>query len=129
MLMALFSPDDPVWEAGDMRPAEPIHVEGRLSAAGSAPVLFQRTDVRRVRDAVPALSGGREVEVSEEEHFIFSAEGEEGSDDPDVFPVQPERLLARHDAGSTGSVASGSADVRTMPRRLQGALPERVVQI
>ncbi len=83
------SPDDPVWEAGDMRPTEPIHVEGRLSAAGPHRFYFsgRMTGVsempcrRCLADVV--------VEVSEEEHFIFSAEGEDGSDDPDVFSFDP----------------------------------------
>ena len=28
-------PDDPVWKEGDPRPAEPVHVTGRLSPAGA----------------------------------------------------------------------------------------------
>ena len=54
------APDDPVWEAGDMRPGEPIQVEGRLSAAGDRTVLFQRQNRGAHRDALPSLSGGRQ---------------------------------------------------------------------
>src|SRR5258708_21127591 len=83
------SPDDPVWEAGDMRPTEPIHVEGRLSAAGPTRFYFsgRMTGVSEM-PCRRCLEDVR-VEVSEEEHFIFSAEGEAGSDDPDVFPFDP----------------------------------------
>ena len=83
------SPDDPVWEAGDMRPSEPIHVEGRLSAAGPHRFYFSgRMSGATEMPCRRCLEDVR-VEVSEEEHFIFSAEGEEGSDDPDVFPFNP----------------------------------------
>ena len=32
--------DDPVWEESDPRPAEPVHVKGRLSSAGSGRFYF-----------------------------------------------------------------------------------------
>ncbi len=84
------SPDDPVWEAGDMRPATPIHVEGRLSAAGPGRFYFngrlRATSEMPCRRCLEDVS----VEVSEEEHFIFSAEGDEETDDPDVFPFDPQ---------------------------------------
>jgi len=85
----MLSPDDPVWEAGDLRPAESIRVKGRLSAAGPTRFYFSgrlsgvsEMPCRRCLEDVT-------VDVEEEEHFIFSAEGEEGSDDPDVFPFDP----------------------------------------
>ncbi len=84
------SPDDPVWEAGDMRPATPIHVEGRLSAAG--PGRFYFSGRMRGTSEMPCrrcLEDVR-VDVAEDEHFIFSAAGEEETDDPDVFPFDPQ---------------------------------------
>jgi len=117
------SPDDPVWEAGDLRPSAPIHVEGRLSAAGPTRFYFSgrlsgvmEMPCRRCLEDVT-------VDVAGEEHFIFSAEGEEGSDDPDVFPFDP-RALARHEAGGEGSMATGGAGIRPMPRGLQGPLSD-----
>jgi uncharacterized protein len=84
------SPEDPVWEAGDMRPATPIHVEGRLSAAGPGRFYFSgRISAASEMPCRRCLEDVR-VDVSEEEHFIFSAEGEEETDDPDVFPFDPQ---------------------------------------
>ena len=74
-------PDDPVWEAGDMRPTEPIHVEGRLSAAGPTRFYFSGRMTGVIEMPCRRCLEDVKVEVSEEEHFIFSAEGEAGSDD------------------------------------------------
>jgi uncharacterized protein len=82
-------PDDPVWEEHDMRPSEPIEVEGRLSAAGPARFYFSgrihgvsNIPCRRCLEQV-------DVDVDEDEHFIFSAYNEEGADDPDVYTFDP----------------------------------------
>ncbi|MDP9179666.1 MAG: DUF177 domain-containing protein [Gemmatimonadota bacterium] len=84
------SPDDSVWEAGDMRPATPIHVEGRLSAAGPGRFYFSgRMSGTSEMPCRRCLEDVR-VEVSEDEHFIFSAAAEEETDDPDVFPFDPQ---------------------------------------
>jgi uncharacterized protein len=82
-------PDDPVWEADDARPSEPIRVTGRLSAAGPSRFYFSgriagKTDIP-CRRCLTEVSVG----VDEESHFIFSSEGEDVSDDPDVFPFDP----------------------------------------
>ena len=83
------APDDPVWEEGDVRPAEPIKVEGRLSVAGQSRFYFSG----RVhgKTEVPCRRCLKEVEVSvdEDSHFIFSSEGEDSEDDPDVYPFDP----------------------------------------
>ena len=83
------APDDPVWENGDVRPAEPIRVEGRLSAAGASRFYFSgRVHGKTV---VPCRRCLKEVEVAvaEDAHFIFSSEGEDAADDPDVYPFDP----------------------------------------
>src|SRR5512138_3022995 len=86
------SPDDPVWEPGDTRPSEPIHVEGRLSSAGKNRFYFSgRMSGVSVIPCRRCLEDVR-VNVSEDEHFIFSAEGEEGSEDPDVFLFDPHAI-------------------------------------
>jgi uncharacterized protein len=78
--------DDPVWEDGDVRPTNSIKVEGRLSSAGPARFYFSgrisgdlEISCRRCLVEVGAS-------VDEEAHFIFSSEGEDTSDDPDVYP-------------------------------------------
>jgi len=83
------SPDDPVWEEGDLRPTEPLQVRARLSAAGggrfylsgsiSAPVEME---CRRCLTAVRA-------EVDEPVQSVFAPEGDEDASDPDVFTFDP----------------------------------------
>src|SRR5215212_2576764 len=80
-------PDDPVWEASDARPTEPLKVTGRLSAAG--PSRFYFSGRVKGKTKIPCRRCLTEVgvEVDEEAHFIFSSEGEDSSDDPDVYPI------------------------------------------
>jgi uncharacterized protein len=82
-------PEDPVWEPGDMRPVEPLKVQGRLSAAGTSRFYFSGrikglTEIPCRRCLTDVTVG-----VDEEAHFIFSSEGEDAADDPDVFPFDP----------------------------------------
>lgn len=79
-------PDDPVWEAGDLRPAKPIRVEGRLSSAG--PSRFYFSGSLSGESEIPCRRCLVEVSVHAKEgaHFIFSSEGEDSNDDPDVYP-------------------------------------------
>jgi uncharacterized protein len=86
------SPDDPVWQPGDALPSKPIIVEGRLSAAGASRFYFSGSisgesliPCRRCLTEVGAL-------VEEGAHFIFSSEGEDSSDDPDVYPFDPNAM-------------------------------------
>ena len=83
------SPEDPVWEAGDLRPVEPLKVQGRLSAAGTSRFYFSGrikglTEIPCRRCLTDVTVG-----VDEEAHFIFSSEGEDAADDPDVYPFDP----------------------------------------
>ena len=83
------SPEDPVWEPGDVRPVEPLRVQGRLSAAGASRFYFSGrikglTEIPCRRCLTDVTVG-----VEEEAHFIFSSEGEDVADDPDVFPFDP----------------------------------------
>jgi len=83
------APDDPIWEEGDVRPAEPIKVEGRLSAAGQSRFYFSGRIHGKTE--VPCRRCLKEVEVfvDEDAHFIFSSEGEDAEDDPDVYSFDP----------------------------------------
>ena len=78
--------DDGVWEDGDLRPSTPIKVQGRLSSAGTSRFYFSghlngsmKMECTRCLKEVGAT-------VDEDAHFIYSSEGEDSSDDPDVFP-------------------------------------------
>src|SRR5687768_14113422 len=85
----LLAPDDAVWEDGDVLPTGPIKVEGRLSSAGTSRFYFSgrlsgETEVP-CRRCLKDVS----VEIGEEAHFIFSSEGDDSTDDPDVYPFDP----------------------------------------
>lgn len=83
------APDDAVWEDGDVRPAKPIRIEGRLSAAG--PSRFYLSGRIHGEAEVPCRRCLTEVgvQVEEDVHFIFSSEGDDSTDDPDVYPFDP----------------------------------------
>jgi uncharacterized protein len=84
---AEISPDDPVWQPGDPRPAGPVRVRGRLSAAGGDRFYWHgRIDGRLVLDCRRCL---RETtaDVHDEVHLIFAEAGD--PDDPDVYPIDP----------------------------------------
>ncbi|HVF40023.1 MAG TPA: DUF177 domain-containing protein [Gemmatimonadaceae bacterium] len=83
------APDDLVWEEGDVLPAGPIQVEGRLSAAG--PSRFYYSGRFEGETVLPCRRCLKEVTspVEEEAHFIFSSEGDDSTDDPDVYPFDP----------------------------------------
>ena len=83
------APDDPVWENGDVRPSEPIKVEGRLSAAGASRFYFSGRIHGKTEMPCRRCLKEVEVQVAEDAHFIFSSEGEDVADDPDVFPFDP----------------------------------------
>lgn len=82
-------PDNPVWEAGDVRPTEPIKVTGRLSAAGPSRFYFSGRVAGKTEIPCRRCLTGVGVAIDEEAHFIFSSEGEDSSDDPDVYPFNP----------------------------------------
>jgi uncharacterized protein len=82
-------PEDPVWEPGDMRPVEPLKVQGRLSAAGTSRFYFSGRIKGLAEIPCRRCLTDVTVGVDEEAHFIFSSEGEDAADDPDVFPFDP----------------------------------------
>jgi len=83
------APDDPVWEDGDVRPSHPIRVEGRLSSAGSSRFYFSGSFRGAVGAPCRRCLADVTVDVAEEAHFIFSSEGEDSLDDPDVYSFDP----------------------------------------
>jgi uncharacterized protein len=79
-------PDDGVWEDGDARPTKPLRVEGRLSSAGPARFYFSGRIEGEAEVPCRRCLTDVGVQVDEEAHFIFSSEGDDSSDDPDVYP-------------------------------------------
>jgi uncharacterized protein len=87
------APDDPVWEPGDMRPSKPLKVEGRLSAAGPSRFYFSGRLSGELKLPCRRCLTEVGVSVDEDAHFIFSSEGEDSLDDPDVFPFDPHAVM------------------------------------
>jgi uncharacterized protein len=83
------APDDPVWEEDHVRPVKPILVHGRLSAAGPDRFYFSGRIKGETEISCRRCLKEVSVPVDEEAHFIFSSEGEDAEDDPDVFAFEP----------------------------------------
>ncbi len=80
------APDDPVWEDGDVRPSNHVEITGRLSAAGPSRFYFSGHFAGEATAPCRRCLKDVDVKVREDAHFIFSSEGEDSADDPDVFP-------------------------------------------
>ena len=81
--------DDPVWAQGDLRPASAVRVTGRLSSAGAGRFYWHghiEGDV--VLECSRCLADAR-AHVSDEAHLIFAERGDEDTDDPDVYKLDP----------------------------------------
>ena len=77
---------DPVWREGDPIPTAPLHVRGRLSAAGPGRFYWHGSIEGDVTLACSRCLGDAGSHVSDEAHLIFAEKGTEGvEDDPDVF--------------------------------------------
>ena len=81
--------DDPVWAPGDLKPQTAVHVTGRLSAAGPGRFYWHgRIEGDVVLDCSRCLAEAH-AHVSDEAHLIFAEQGDEDTDDPDVFKLDP----------------------------------------
>src|SRR5688572_33210296 len=91
----LLAPDDPVWREDDTRPSAPVHVVGRLSAAGGDRYYFSGhfegeagAECRRCLTDVT-------MSVAEDVQLLFVEADTEGADDPDVYVVDPQAQIGR----------------------------------
>jgi uncharacterized protein len=83
------SADDPVWEADDPKPESPVHVTGRLSAAGPGRFYWHgRIEGDLALECSRCLNEAH-AHVSDEAHLIFAERGGEEIDDPDVYLLDP----------------------------------------
>ena len=79
--------DDPVWQAEDFRPSQPVHVVGRLSAAGPDRYYFSgHLDGEAAGECRRCLTDAT-VSVSEDVQLLFVDADTEGADDPDVYVI------------------------------------------
>jgi uncharacterized protein len=82
----VLSPEDPVWLEGDLRPTAPLHVRGRLSAAGPGQFYWHGTIEGDVALECSRCLGPASAHMSDETHVIFAEPGNDDvQDDPDVF--------------------------------------------
>ena len=88
------SPDDPIWEEGDLRPAEPVRVTGRLSSAGEGRFYFNGRIEGKTELPCRLCLEEVEVEIDEDVHLLLAELGADEAEDPDVFLYDPaERML------------------------------------
>lgn len=81
--------DDPVWREDDVRPSRPVHVVGRLSAAGPDRYYFSgRLEGEAAAECRRCLTDVS-VSVAEDVQLLFVESGTEGDDEPDVYVVDP----------------------------------------
>src|SRR2546423_13374384 len=83
------APDDPIWEKGDSRPAEPIRITGRLSSASEGRFYFTGRMEGRVQLPCRLCLEEVSVEVDEEIHFLLSGIVAEQADAPEPFLYDP----------------------------------------
>lgn len=83
------SPDDPVWQEGDPVPARPVHVSGRVSAAGTGRYLWHgRMEGEAVLPCRRCLEETT-VPVADDVYLIFVESGDSEADNPDVYTLDP----------------------------------------
>ena len=84
---AELAPDDPVWEEGDLRPADGVHVTGRVSSAGSGRFYFSgHLDGKAGVECRRCLTDVQ-VPVDADVNIIFAEAGDDEIDDPDVYTI------------------------------------------
>jgi uncharacterized protein len=83
------SADDSVWEENDPKPVTAAHVTGRLSAAGPGRFYWHGRIEGDVALACSRCVTDVRAHVSDEAHIIFAESGDEDTDDPDVYLLDP----------------------------------------
>ena len=81
------SANDPVWQDEDPRPADAVHVTGRLSAAGTGRFYWHGRIEGDITLECSRCLTETERHVNDEAHLIFADKENEESDDPDVYLV------------------------------------------
>jgi uncharacterized protein len=83
------SADDAIWQDGDPKPADSVHVTGRLSSAGSGRFYWHGRIEGEVALECSRCLNDTSAHVSDEAHIIFAESGDEETDDPDVYRLDP----------------------------------------
>jgi uncharacterized protein len=81
---------DPIWNAGDPRPLDAVHVVGRFSSAGNGRFYFSGRFSGAVTLECRKCLTEVTRDVSEDVHFLFAPTDDPTTeDDPDVFTYDP----------------------------------------
>lgn len=89
----VLSPDDPIWQAGDTKPSGPVHVTGRLSAAGPGRFYWHGRIEGDVTVSCRRCLTDTQGQVADDAYLIFAEKGDEDTDDdPDVYVLDPKAL-------------------------------------
>src|SRR5437016_3439944 len=80
---------DAVWEEDDPKPVKAVRVTGRLSSAGPGRFYWHGRIEGDVALECSRCLNGASAHVSDEAHLIFAESGDEGTDDPDVYRLDP----------------------------------------
>jgi uncharacterized protein len=81
--------DDAIWEEGDPKPADSVRVTGRLSSAGAGRFYWHGRIEGDVALECSRCLNDTSAHVSDEAHIIFAESGDEETDDPDVYRLDP----------------------------------------
>jgi uncharacterized protein len=81
--------DDEVWEEDDPKPIGAVHVTGRLSAAGTGQFYWHGRIEGDVELGCNRCLADTTAHVIDETHLIFAEVGDENTDDPDVYRLDP----------------------------------------
>lgn len=83
------SASDSIWEESDPKPAGSVHVTGRLSSAGVGRFYWHGRIEGDVALECSRCLNDASAHVSDETHIIFAESGDEETDDPDVYRIDP----------------------------------------
>src|SRR5690349_13593322 len=84
------TPDDEIWQEGDRRPVRPVHVVGRLSAAGPGRYYFSGRVEGDVATECRRCLADVSEHIAADSHMIFAeSELDDPDDASDVFVLAP----------------------------------------
>src|SRR4051812_4842617 len=83
------SADDVIWQEGDPKPADSVHVTGRLSSAGPGRFYWHGRIEGEVALECSRCLTDTTAHVSDEAHIIYAETGDDETDDPDVYRLDP----------------------------------------
>lgn len=86
------SANDPVWLDDDPKPADAVHVTGRLSAAGPGRFYWHGKIDGDVSLECSRCLAETQRHVSDEAHLIFADGENEETDDPDVYLIDSDAI-------------------------------------